>query len=188
MTEDTFSDCYGDPGTRRRPKKPRPSPTPAPPTGAFGTPAGQPTRASIAALSRGILFFSRQEGRGDHAAPHQLQRGALGAARPVPLRVHLRGGSVRANRFDRRARQPARARAVGDAAPRPRPGPPRARAAPRRAPGARAWRPSPNAPRARGNRLSGRQYITTRITQARAAPRASPARRAGSSRCRSRSA
>ena len=128
-----------------------------------------------------------KEGRGDHAAPHQLQRGALGAARPVPLRLHLRVRSVRANRFDRREAAPPRARGGGTLPPGRGRGP-RARAAPRRAPGARARRPAPNAARARGNRLSGRQYITTRITQARAAPRASPARRAGSSRCRSRSA
>ena len=80
----------------------------------------------------------------------------------------------------------ARARGGGTLPPAapgaPRPG--------RAAPGAGrpGLAPSPNAPRARGNRLSGRQYITTRTTQARAAPRASPARRAGSSRCRSRSA
>ena len=189
MTEDTFSDCYGDPGTHRRPKN-HTTRHHTPRSARRGVSGRQP--GNLLGIHRGfvtgIQVFQPAEGRGDHAAPHQLQRGALGAARPVPLRVHLRVRSVRANRFDRRARQPARARAAGGTLPPGRARGPRARAAPRRAPGARAWRPSPNAAGARGNRLSGRQYITTRITQARAAPRASPARRAGSSRCRSRSA
>ena len=217
VSEDTRIACYWDPGTPRRIETPT-TPPDAPrhvrravqkKERAGG--GGRSTQAEKQHIPR------EKEGRGDHAAPHQLQRGALGAARPVPLRLHLRVRSVRANRFDRREAAPPRARGGGTLPPGRGRGP-RARAAPRRAPGARARRPAPNAARARGNRLSGRHVgppppcrrrgesdgggtraregespsLTTRITQARAAPRASRTRVAptarGSSRCRSRSA
>ena len=161
MTEDTFSDCYGDPGTHSASQEPHhPSPRLAPHTGQL---TRHPSRfrdepGNLLGIHRGfvtgIQVFQPAEGRGDHAAPHQLQRGALGAARPVPLRVHLRVRSVRANRFDRRARQ-ARARARARAGGRCPPAAPGAPAlGPRRA-GRRA--PGPGAPhrtsaRARGNR------------------------------------
>ena len=111
------------------------------------------------------------------------------------------------------ARGSPRARARrGDAAPRPRPGPPRSgRAAPgagrpglaplteraartRKPPFWKACGPAAAVParESDGGGTRAREgeapSLTTRTTQARAAPRASPARRAGSSRCRSRSA
>ena len=128
----------GTPGPTGVPKTTPPVTTRlAPPTEASpGRQPGNPSGPSRL-CHPSILFFSRPEGRGDHAAPHQLQRGALGAARPVPLRVHLRVRSVRANRFDRRARQPPRARAAGGRCPPAAAGAPALgpRRAGRRAPG-----------------------------------------------------
>ena len=138
MTEDTFSDCYGDPGTHRRLEN-HTTRQHTPCSAHRGVSGRQP--GNLLGIHRGfvtgIQVFQPAEGRGDHAAPHQLQRGALGAARPVPLRVHLRVRSVRANRFDRRARQPARARAAGGRCPPAAPGAPALgpRRAGRRAPG-----------------------------------------------------
>ena len=159
MTEDTFSDCYGDPGTRRRLEN-HTTRQHTPCSAHRGVSGRQP--GNLLGIHRGfvtgIQVFQPAEGRGDHAAPHQLQRGALGAARPVPLRVHLRVRSVRANRFDRREAAPARARGGGTLPPGRGRGP-RARAAPRRAPGARARRPAPNAARARAGCLAAIEAI-----------------------------
>ena len=188
MTEDTFSDCYGDPGTHRRTENH--TTRQHTPRSAHGGVPGR-SRATLVA-HRGFVThrscFSAAQ-RDAETMPLPINFSAvLSELLAQFLFVFICASAASAPIASIAARGSPRARARrGDAAPRPRPGPPRSgRAAP--GAGRPGLAPSPNAPRARGNRLSGRQYITTRTTQARAAPRASPARRAGSSRCRSRSA
>ena len=188
MTEDTFSDCYGDPGTHRRPKNhttrhrtPRSARRGVP-----GRQPGNPLGHRGLVTHRSCFSAARRDAE---TMPLPINFNAvLSELLAQFLFVFICASAASAPIASIAARGSPRARARrGDAAPRPRPGPPRpGRAAP--GAGRPGLAPSPNAPRARGNRLSGRQYITTRITQARAAPRASPTRRAGSSRCRSRSA
>ena len=96
---------------------------------------------------------SATEGRGDHAAPHQLQRGALGAARPVPLRVHMR--AQRPRQSPRSPRGTA-ARARAGTRPRPRPGPP----------------PGPRRAGRRARALTERRAHANRLLEGSTSPRA----------------
>ena len=223
MTEDTFSDCYGDPGTHRRPKNhttrhhtPRSARRGVP-----GRQPGNPLGHRGLVTHRSCFSAARRDAE---TMPLPINFNAvLSELLAQFLFVFICASAASAPIASIAARGSPRARARrGDAAPRPRPGPPRpGRAAP--GAGRPGLAPSPNAPRARGNRLSGRHVgppppcrrrgesdgggtraregeapsLTTRTTQARAAPRASPARVApssmvgaarGSSRCRSRSA
>ena len=215
MTEDTFSDCYGDPGIHRRPKN-HTTRHHTPRTAHRGVSgrAGQLTRHPSRLCHRDPVFQPAEGGGRPCRSPSTSTRcsrscspssSSCSSARPQRPRQSLRSPCEAA---------PARAR-VGDAAPGRARGP-RVRA--RRAGRPDAWALPPNGERrahaetaflegmwarrraggeeSDGGRTRAREgeapLLTTRITQARAAPRASRTRVAptarGSSRCRSRSA
>ena len=189
----------------------------APPTEASRTPAGQPTSIQSRLLSPGSRFFSHREGRETMPLPINFSA-VLSELLAQFLFVFICASAASAPIASIAARGSPRARARrGDAAPRPRPGPPRpGRAAPgagrpglapltergartRKPPFWKACGPTAAVPPARESDGGGTRAregeapsLTTRITQARAAPRASRTRVAptarGSSRCRSRSA
>ena len=223
MTEDTFSDCYGDPGTHRRPKN-HTTRHHTPRSARRGVPGR--SRATLVA-HRGFVThrscFSAAQ-RDAETMPLPINFSAvLSELLAQFLFVFICASAASAPIASIAARGSPRARARrGDAAPRPRPGPPRSgRAAPgagrpglaplteraartRKPPFWKACGPAAAVPPARESDGGGTRAregeapsLTTRTTQARAAPRASPARVApssmvgaarGSSRCRSRSA